>query len=305
MARDALTATVGSLQLRTPLIAASGTVGGVWEWAELADVSRYGAAVAKSVSPTPWEGRPPPRVAPTEVGMLNGVGIQNPGIEQWAQDMGTRISSSAVPIWGSAVAGDPDGFALVAKGLDSAGVTAVEVNLSCPNLEDGEMFSFSAPRSRRVLESVSAAVGIPVGAKLSPNTPDIVGVATACAEAGADFLVLTNTALGLGLSVDDRKPLLSGGVGGYSGPGLKPISLRCVYEVSRALPDVPIVGCGGVSRGRDVIEYLMAGASAVEAGTIHLAEPRAGARIIREMGKEMRRLGVTSSAQLVGTVEEW
>ncbi|HEX6300247.1 MAG TPA: dihydroorotate dehydrogenase [Acidimicrobiia bacterium] len=300
-----LTATVGPLQLRTPLIAASGTVGGVWEWAELADVSRYGAAVAKSVSPTPWEGRPPPRLAPTEVGMLNGVGIQNPGIEQWTQDMGARISSSAVPIWGSAVAGDPDGFALVAKGLDSAGVTAVEINLSCPNLEDGEMFSFSAPRSRQVLESVSAAVGIPVGAKLSPNTPDIAGVATACAEAGADFLVLTNTALGLGVSVDDRKPLLSGGVGGYSGPGLKPISLRCVYEVSRALPHVPIVGCGGVSRGRDVIEYLIAGASAVEAGTIHLAEPRAGARIIREMEKEMRRLGVKSAAQLVGTVEEW
>jgi dihydroorotate dehydrogenase (NAD+) catalytic subunit len=305
MARDALKATLGPLQLRTPLIAASGTVGGVWEWAEIADVSKYGAAVAKSVSPTPWEGRPPPRVAPTEVGMLNGIGIQNPGIEQWAQDMEARISSSAVPIWGSAVAGDPDGFALVAKGLDSAGVTAVEVNLSCPNLEDGEMFSFSALRSRQVLESVSSAVGIPVGAKLSPNTPDIVAVATACAEAGASFFVLTNTALGFGLTRDDRKPLLSGGVGGYSGPGLKPIALRCVYEVSRALPDVPLVGCGGISRGTDIIEYLIAGASAVEAGTIHLAEPRAGSRIIRELEKEMRRLGVTSVAELVGTLEDW
>ena len=305
MARDALTATLGPLELRTPLIAASGTVGGVWEWAEIADVSKYGAAVAKSVSPTPWEGRPPPRVAPTEVGMLNGIGIQNPGIEQWAQDMETHISSSPVPIWGSAVAGDPDGFAVVAKDLDSAGITAVEVNLSCPNLQDGEMFSFSALRSRQVLESVSASVGIPVGAKLSPNTPDIVAVATACAEGGASFLVLTNTALGFGLSRDDRKPLLSGGVGGYSGPGLKPIALRCIYEVSRALPDVPLVGCGGISRGTDVIEYLIAGASAVEAGTIHLAEPRAGVRIIRELEKEMRRLGVTSAAELVGTVEEW
>jgi dihydroorotate dehydrogenase (NAD+) catalytic subunit len=167
------------------------------------------------------------------------------------------------------------------------------------------MFSFSALRSRQVLESVSASVGIPVGAKLSPNTPDIVAVATACAEGGASFLVLTNTALGFGLSRDDRKPLLSGGVGGYSGPGLKPIALRCVYEVSRALPDVPLVGCGGISRGTDVIEYLIAGASAVEAGTIHLAEPRAGVRIIRELEKEMRRLGVTSAAELVGTVEEW
>lgn len=300
-----LTTTLGPLEMRTPLIAASGTVGGVWEWAEIADVSRYGAAVAKSVSPTPWVGRPPPRLAPTEVGMLNGIGIQNPGVEKWTQAMEPHISASAVPIWGSAVAGDADDFALVAKDLDSAGVAAVEVNLSCPNLETGEMFSFSANRSRQVIESVSAAVGIPVGAKLSPNTPDIIGVAAACAEAGADFLVLTNTAFGFGLSLSDRKPLLSGGVGGYSGPGLKPISLRCVYEVSRALPDCPIVGCGGVVHGKDVIEYLIAGASAVEAGTIHLAEPRAGSRIIRELEREMRRLGVDSAQELVGTVGEW
>jgi dihydroorotate dehydrogenase (NAD+) catalytic subunit len=300
-----LSTSLGPLELRTPLIAASGTVGGVWEWAEIADVSRYGAAVAKSVSPTAWQGRPPPRVAPTEVGMLNGIGIQNPGIEEWARAMEPRISASAVPIWGSAVAGDPDGFALVAKDLSATGVAAVEVNLSCPNLEDGEMFSFSPSRSGRVIESVSAAVGIPVGAKLSPNTPDIIGVATACADAGADFLVLTNTAFGFGLSISDRKPLLSGGVGGYSGPGLKPISLRCVYEVSRALPGFPIVGCGGVLHGRDVVEYLIAGASAVEAGTIHLAEPRAGSRIIRELVREMRRIGVESVGELVGTVEAW
>jgi len=305
MAHVSLSTSLGDLGLRTPLIAASGTVGGVWEWAEIADVSRYGAAVAKSASPTPWAGRPAPRVAPTEVGMLNGIGIQNPGIEKWTGVMEPRISGTAVPIWGSAVAGDADGFALVAKDLDSAGVTAVEVNLSCPNLEDGEMFSFSASRSRQVIESVSAAVGLPVGAKLSPNTPDIVGVAAACAEAGADFLVLTNTALGFGLSIRDRMPLLSGGVGGYSGPGLKPISLRCVYEVSRALPGIPIVGCGGVVHGRDVVEYLVAGASAVEAGTIHLAEPRAGSRIIRELEREMRRLGAETVHEIVGTVGEW
>jgi dihydroorotate dehydrogenase (NAD+) catalytic subunit len=305
VAHGSLSTSLGGLRLRTPLIAASGTVASVWEWAEIADVTAYGAAVAKSVSPTPWEGRPAPRVASTEVGMLNGVGIQNPGIDEWARIMESRIAGSAVPIWGSAVAGDADGFALVAKGMDAAGVAAVEVNLSCPNLEDGEMFSFNASRSREVVESVSTSVAIPVGAKLSPNTPDLVGVAAACAEAGADFLVLTNTAFGFGLSSRDRKPLLSGGVGGYSGPGIKPISLRCVYEVSRALPHLPIVGCGGIVHGRDVVEYLIAGASAVEAGTIHFAEPRAGIRIIRELRKEMRRLGAGSIDELVGTVEEW
>ncbi|HEU4895907.1 MAG TPA: dihydroorotate dehydrogenase, partial [Acidimicrobiia bacterium] len=213
MALDSLTTSLGSLELRSPLIAASGTVGSVWEWAEVADVAPYGAAVAKSVSPTPWSGRPAPRVAPTTVGMLNGIGIQNPGIEAWTATMESHIASSAVPIWGSAVAEEADGFAHVAKRLDAAGVTAVEVNLSCPNLEDGQMFSFDPGRAGEVVEAVAGAVSIPVGAKLSPNTPDIVGVADACRAAGAEFVVLTNTALGFGLSLGDRRPLLSGGVG--------------------------------------------------------------------------------------------
>jgi dihydroorotate dehydrogenase (NAD+) catalytic subunit len=305
MARLSLSTRLGPLELRSPLIAASGTVGSVWEWAEVADVSPYGAAVAKSVSPTPWQGRPAPRVAPTAVGMLNGIGIQNPGIEEWTAAMEPHIASSKVAVWGSAVGGDPEGFAHVAKRLDASGVAAVEVNLSCPNLEDGQMFSFDARRSGDVVEAVVGAVSVPVGAKLSPNTPDIVAVAEACRDAGADFVVLTNTALGFGLSLEDRRPLLSGGVGGYSGPGLKPIALRCVYEVARALPGLPIVGCGGVSTGRDVIEFLVAGAVAVEAGTVHFAEPKAGSRIMKEVQAEMRRLEASSVDELVGTVEPW
>lgn len=301
----AIRTVLGPVELRSPLIAASGTVGSVWEWASVADVSVYGAAVAKSVSPMPWDGREAPRVAPTETGMLNGIGIQNPGIEAWSENIGPRISTLDVPLWGSAVAQEADGFALVAKGLEASGVTAIEVNLSCPNLEDGEMFSFDAARSRDVLEAVSSSTTVPVSAKLSPNTPDIVGVATTCHSAGADFLVLTNTAFGFGVSIPDRQPLLSGGVGGYSGPGLKPISLRCVYEVSRAVPEVPIVGCGGVSTGRDIVEYLMTGASAVQVGTLHLAEPRAGKRLLRELRQEMKALGVQSVSELVGTVGEW
>lgn len=296
---------LGPMELRTPLIAASGTVGSVWEWASVADVTAYGAAVAKSVSPTPWDGRKAPRVAPTETGMLNGIGIQNPGIDAWSESMRPRIPSLDVPVWGSAVARDVDGFALVAKGLEASGAAAIEVNLSCPNLEDGEMFSFDSARSRDVLEALSSSATIPVGAKLSPNTPDIVDVAATCHSAGADFVVLTNTAFGFGISLADRRPLLSGGVGGYSGPGLKPLSLRCVYELSRAAPEIPVVGCGGVSTGRDIVEYLMTGASAVQAGTVHLAEPRAGKRLIRELRREMKRLRVRSVSELVGTVGEW
>ncbi len=305
MASQSLATSVGGLALRSPLIAASGTVGSVWEWAEVANVRPYGAAVAKSVAPEAWQGRPAPRLAPTTTGMLNSVGIQNPGITSWVDSMKPRIRKLRVPVWGSAVAGVADGFALVAEGLVSAGVTAVEVNLSCPNLEDGEMFSFRADRSRDVITAVSEAVDVPVGAKLSPNTPDIVGVAGACRDAGAVFVVLTNTALGFGLSVSDRRPLLSGGVGGYSGPGLKPLSLRCVYEVAKEFPDLGIVGCGGISTGADVVEYLMAGASAVELGTVHLAEPKAGIRITKELVGLMARLGAESVVDLVGTVETW
>lgn len=305
MASDGLTVTVGPLELRSPLIAASGTVGSVWEWAEVADVDHYGAAVAKSVAPRPWTGRPPPRMAPTDTGMLNGIGIQNPGIDAWLETIESRLSQLGVPVWGSAVGEDADGFALVAKGLSSAGVEAVEVNLSCPNLEDGEMFSFDASRSARVIEAVASSVELPIGAKLSPNTPDVAAVARACWEAGADFAILTNTAFGFGLDLVNRRPLLSGGVGGYSGPGLKPISLRCVYEVSRAIPELPIVGCGGVTSGADVLEYLIAGASAVEVGTVHLAEPRAGARLIREIEKLMSQLDVRELGEVIGTVENW
>lgn len=305
MASDRLTTSLGGLELRSPLIAASGTVGSVWEWVEVADPGPYGAAVAKSVAPEPWEGRPPPRLAPTSSGMLNGIGIQNPGIEAWVYEVGRRLPKLGVPVWGSAVAHDASGFARVTEGLCSAGVTAVEVNLSCPNLEDGQMFSFDPERSARVVKAVSSAATVNVGAKLSPNTPDIVGVARACRDAGADFVVLTNTALGFGVSTKTHRPLLSGGVGGYSGPGLKPISMRCVYEVSRALPDLPIVACGGVSTGPDVIEYLLAGASAVAAGTVHFAEPKAGRRIMREVESLLDSEGIGSVRELVGKVRIW
>lgn len=300
MAPDRLSTRLGEILLRSPLVAASGTVGSVWEWADVADVSPYGAAVAKSVAPVEWQGRPEPRLAPTGVGMLNGIGIQNPGIDAWCETMESRIPGLGVPVWGSAVGESPDEFAVVAKGLASAGVPVVEVNLSCPNLDNGRMFSLDAGPSRDVIAAVSSAIDLPVGAKLSPQADDMVGVASACVRAGAQFLTLTNTALGFGLDMATGRPLLSGGVGGYSGPGLKPISLRCVYEVARALPGVPIIGCGGVVNGRDVVEYLMAGASAVGLGTVHLAEPKAGKRIRRQLLRELDRMGAVSVTDLIG-----
>ncbi len=300
-----LATTLGRLRLRSPLIAASGTVGSVTDFAAVGALDVYGAAVAKSVSGDPWPGRPAPRLAPAGVGMLNGIGIQNPGIEAWADEVGPALASLPVPVWGSAVGKTTDEFALVAKGLEAAGVQAVEVNLSCPNLERGSMFALDPDASADVVAAVCAAVTVPVSAKLSPNARSIVDIAAAVASAGAAWVVLTNTVFGFGVDPETRRPLLSGGSGGYSGAPLKPIAMRCVWEVRQALPELPIVGCGGVATGADVVEYLMAGATAVAAGTVHFAEPRAGRRIVRELARWCRARGVVSTAELTGAATPW
>ena len=299
------TTRLGSLSLRSPLIAASGTVGSVVDVAGALALEAYGAAVAKSVSGDPWQGRPAPRLAPAGIGMLNGIGIQNPGIDAWVASVGPRLAGAAAPVWGSAVGKTVEEFARVAGRLAAAGGAAVEVNLSCPNPEEGTIWALDPDASARVVKAVRAEAGVPIGAKLSPNAPDIVTVARAVAQAGADFVVLTNTVWGMGIDLETRRPLLSGGVGGYSGPPLKPIALRCVWEVARALPDLPVVGCGGVRSGRDVVEYLIAGARAVEAGTIHFAEPRAGTRIMAELVTWCRTHGVESLDGLIGTARPW
>jgi dihydroorotate dehydrogenase (NAD+) catalytic subunit len=193
----------------------------------------------------------------------------------------------------------------VAVGLEEAGVSAVEINLSCPNLDGGPMFALDPPSAASVVRAVREATTLPIGAKLSPNASDVVSVARAVADAGADWVVATNTAWGAGIDVETRRPLLSGMVGGYSGPPLKPIALRCVWEIAQALPSLPIIGCGGISRGTDVVEYLLAGASAVAVGTAHFAEPRVGRRILRGLERYGSKHGVRSVRDLVGGAEPW
>lgn len=296
---------LGPLALRSPLIAASGTVGSVVDFAATIDFSVYGAAVAKSVSGEPWSGREEPRLGHAGSGMLNAIGIQNPGISEWAATVGPRLAHAGVPVWGSAVGHDPKEFATVAAGLDDAGVSAVEVNLSCPNIEDGSLFALDPESSRDVVAAVRSATNLPIAAKLSPNAERIVAVAESVVAAGADWVVLTNTAWGAAIDVESRRPVLSAMVGGYSGPPLKPIAMRCVWEVSQALPGVPIVGCGGVSSAVDVVEYLLAGAAAVALGSIHFAEPRAARRIHRELLKLLDSLGAESLEELTGGAQPW
>lgn len=293
---------LGPVALRGPLVAAAGTVGSVVDFVDVTDFSLYGAAVAKSVSREPWTGRPAPRVGPAGVGMLNGIGIQNPGIEAFVEKVAPRIERVPAPVWGSAVGNTPEEFAHVASGYERAGLPVVEVNLSCPNLEDGKMFALDRGATSAVVTAVRQAVDIPIGVKLSPNSEDIVAIADAAAGAGADWVVLTNTAWGAGIDIFTREPTLSGVIGGYSGIPIKPLALRCVIEVHRSIPDLPILGCGGVATGADLIEFVLAGASAVGIGTIHFAEPRAATRIMRETRKLMKRMREDRLSDLIGAM---
>lgn len=295
-----LSVDLGPLRLASPLVAASGTVGSVWEFARTVDTTAYGAMIAKSVAPEPWPGRPPPRLAPAGDGMLNAIGIQNPGIDEWARLTAPRLTSVGCPVWGSAVGRTPAEFAVVATGLQEAGVEAVEVNLSCPNLDDGRIFALDPDRSAEVVNAVRGATNLPVGAKLSPHASDVVAVAQAVSEAGANWVTLTNTIPGASIDLETARPVLSAVTGGYSGPPLKPISLACVVQVANAVPDLPILGCGGVVTGTDVVEYLMAGAAAVSLGTVHFAQPRAAARIRRELLRWCDDHGVDSVEDLTG-----
>lgn len=300
-----LTTRLGPLTMRSPLVAASGTVGSVADFAAVGSFADYGAAVAKSVSEDPWPGRPAPRLYPVGSGMLNGIGIQNPGIAAWMETIAPRLPSTGVPVWGSVVGKTAAEFGRVAAAMSASSVAAIEVNLSCPNLEGGAIFALDPATAAEVVAAVRRATALPIGAKLSPNAVDVAGVAAAVAAAGADFVVVANTVWGAAIDPETRRPGISGVIGGYSGAPIKPIALRAVLEVRRALPTLPMVGCGGVRRGADVVEFLLAGAQAVALGTIHFADLRAGRGITRDLRRYGRRHGVDRAADLVGAWEAW
>jgi dihydroorotate dehydrogenase (NAD+) catalytic subunit len=237
--------------------------------------------------------------------MLNGIGIQNPGVEQWVAEVGPHLATIPTDVWGSTVGNSPEEFGTVAAGLEGAGVAAIEVNLSCPNLEGGGMFALEAASAAAVIAAVRAVTTLPIGAKLTPNSEDIVPIAAAVAAAGADWVVLGNTVWGAGFDIETRRPLLSGVVGGYSGKPIKPIALRCVWQVSQALPELPIVGVGGVAHGNDVVEFMLAGASAVGVGTAHFASPKIGSRIVGQLRRYMVRHGIEDVSELIGAAEPW
>ncbi len=277
--------TVGSIELRHPVMTASGTAGYGNEFAPFFDLATIGAVVTKSIAPFAWAGNPAPRVHPTPQGMINAVGLQGPGIEHWlAHELPALTATGATvvcSIWGRSI----DDYRRAAEMLASAPpeVVAVEVNLSCPNLEGrGSIFAHDVDLSAEVV-AATAACGRPRWAKLSANTDRIVDVAGACGEAGAEAVTLINTLLGLTFDRDTLQPSLGNGGGGLSGRAIHPVAVRAVYDVRQAHPDLPIVGVGGVATGWDAIELMVAGAQAVQVGTASFADPRACARIADDM----------------------
>ncbi len=303
-----LRARLGQAELPNPILTASGCAGAGRELAQFFDVSKIGAVVTKSVMLAPRAGRPTPRMAETPSGMLNSIGLQGPGIDAFLQrDLPWLLSRGAravVSIAGSTV----DEFAELASRLsDAAGVTAIEVNISCPNVEDrGQVFACDAGAAGAVIDAVRgrARYDIPVFAKLSPDVTDIVAIARACVAAGADGLSLINTLLGMAIDLDTMRPVLAGMTGGLSGPAIRPVAVRCIWQVREALPDVPIIGMGGVRTGQDALELILAGATLVSVGTTIFHDPSACIRIVRELEEELARRGLERLADATGLAHE-
>ena len=297
-------ARLGHTELPNLVLAAAGCAGAGRELAQFVDVARIGALISKSIMAEPYTGNPTPRLAETPSGMLNAVGLQGPGMDAFLQrDLPWLLSRGArvvVSIAGQTVR---EYAGLAARLSDAAGVTAIEVNLSCPNAEDaGQLFALDPQRAGSVITAVrgSARGDIPVFAKLSPDVTDIVAVAGACVAAGADGLSLINTLLGMAIDPAAMRPVLGGAYGGLSGPAIRPVAVRCVWQVRAAFPGVPIIGTGGVRTGRDALELLLAGASMVAVGTEIMHDPSACSRVLKELEEELAAIGADRAADVVG-----
>jgi dihydroorotate dehydrogenase (NAD+) catalytic subunit len=300
---------VGAVELPNPVLTASGTAGHGAELAAYGDLSALGAIVVKSLAARPWPGNPPPRLHAAGAGaaMLNSVGLQGPGVPAWRRHdlpalrrAGARVVAS---IWGRTV----EEYAEAAAALAGAEVVAVEVNLSCPNLDGGRhLFAQSPDDAAAVVRAVAGELaGVPVWAKLTAACTSVVAVAEAVAAAGAGAVVCVNTLLGMAIDVERRTYRLGSGPGGggLSGPAIHPVAVRAVHDVHAALPDVPVVGVGGVATAADAVELLLAGASAVEVGTATFADPRACWAVLRGLESWCRTHGVRAVGELIGAVD--
>ena len=296
----------GKLTLKNPVMTASGTFGYGFEYHKFFDISQLGAVVVKGIAPFPSHGNPTPRVAETASGILNAIGLQGPGVEKFLHGEEympflRRIGATViVNIWGKSIADYQD----VARRLeaDKAGIAALEINISCPNVKAGGIaFGTDPVLAKEVVSAVREATSLPLITKLSPNVSNIGEFARAVVDAGSDMISLINTLTGMAIDAETMRFKIANKTGGLSGPAVKPVALRMVYEASHAV-DVPVIGMGGICTGEDAVEFLLAGASAVAVGTAIFADPYAPLKVIEGINDYLDRHGFGTVAEIVGKV---
>jgi len=291
------------VRLKNPLISASGTFGFGMEYDRLYDVSCWGALTLKGLTLKPRAGNPPRRMVETASGMLNSVGLQNPGVDCFIRDDLPRIAEKGVPIIANVSGFSEEEYVAVIRRLADTSVDLIELNISCPNVHCGGTHFATSPESvGEITKAVRAHCRQPLIVKLSPNVTDISAVAMAAEENGADGISLINTLSGMAVDLDKRTPILANVTGGLSGPAIKPVALRMVWQASRTVK-IPVVGMGGIMTGRDVAEFMTAGAKAVMIGTANFIDPMSGPRILREFEEYLEESGTTSLASLIGSLK--
>lgn len=299
-----LSTSLGSLELSAPTATASGCAAAGRELAQFGDVATLGAVVTKSIMLKPRSGRPTPRMAETPSGMLNSIGLQGPGIESFLEKDLSWLTDNNVTTIVSIAGNNVAEFGQLARILrDVPGIGGLEVNISCPNVESrGQVFACNPVLAADVIDTVRSewTSSAPILAKLSPDVTDITEIAGSVINAGADGISMINTLLGMVIDVDNMKPVLGGRTGGLSGPAIRPVAVRAVYQVHAAFPEVPILGMGGIRTGHDALEFIAAGASAVSIGTVVFGDPGAPWRIANELGHELEQRGYSSLREVIG-----
>src|SRR5579862_8108148 len=292
---------IAGMRLQNPVTSASGCFGWGEEYERFFDLRRLGALVGKAVTPVPRLGNAGVRIAETPAGMLNAIGLQNPGLEGFLSTILPRVRALGIPIWVNVSANSIEDYVSLCDALSAAeGVSAIELNLSCPNVgRGGAEFCVVPAAVSETVAACRAACRVPLIPKLSPNTTDVVALAVAAQEAGADAVSLINTLVGMAVDIERRRPLLGNRTGGLSGPAVKPVALRMVYEVAGAV-SIPVVGIGGISCWRDAVEFLMAGASAVQVGTANFFNPMAIPEILDGLEGWLRSEGIADVREIIG-----
>lgn len=297
-----LSVELGRLRLTNPVLVASGTFGYAREMAGVVDFARLGGVIPKTVTQKPRAGNAPPRTVETASGMLNAIGLDNDGIDHFIAHHLPYLRTLPTAVIANIAGKTEDEFVEMARQIGcEPGLAALELNLSCPNVSGGLDFATQPEVTRRIVARVREVCPLPLLAKLTPNVTNIVGIAQAAADGGADAVTLVNTFLGMAVDWRRRRPILGNGVGGLSGPAIKPLALRMVWQVARQVK-VPVIGVGGIATLDDVMEFLVAGASAVQLGTVNFYDPTAAQRIVAELPAALKTLEAGSVREVVGTL---